>query len=315
MQSHRTRVPDPEALFSPDEASLFSASSDDSSSIMTNTEFDPGDPTNQFDEWGSRQTLLTLFSGVLVITRMAYHLVAFTAGLFLASATFTTLAPLLDRSLAFAPIVLVLSVAALLLSPFWGLLLSFAIRRSILRSCSALIGIHEKEFEAHTRRCLLSMGAGLALASLRLLVAILTLVDTTAPCSEWSTTCAATSALALARQVAGVWSDIVADLATAIAVAFAPFAAVWFLSWRLKPDAPAPGAHYVFLALKAAVVALTLAQIWVTLSLGRQNKALHAELEACRNTTSRAGGTEGLVGAAAEHVVIAAEAVFGNLTK
>lgn len=316
MLPNRSRIPDPEALFHPDEVSLFSDSSSSSDSSMTDPDlsYDRGDPSNEFDAWAARQTLLSLVSGALVVGRMAYHLVAFTGGLYLAAGTFTSLAPLMDRSLSWAPLVLVISIAAFLASPFWGLMLSYALRR--LAPSIFIFAIRFKEFDAHTHRCLLSIGLGLGLAALRFLVALITLVDTTSPCGEWTPTCAAAAALALAKQVASVWTNIVADLATAIAVAFVPLAAVWFLAWRLKPDEPAPNAHYLFLALKVAVVALTLAQIWVTVSLGRQNEILQRELDTCRNgTTGHRVGAIGAItglGGAAEQVAIAADIVAAN---
>lgn len=322
MQSPRPRLPDLEAQYydpdlydpapryDPDAESLFTTISSSSSSILTDMHIhdldDPGDPSNAFDAWAAQQALLSLLSGLFMILRMAYHLASFTAGLYLASAAFSALAPLLDHSMAFAPLVIVLVAAAVLAAPCWGLLLSYAARH-LLPSLFA-----PWDVDAHTRRCLLSIGLGLGLAALRVLVALAVLVDSTAPCGEWSVPCLGATALAFVKQVAAVWADITADLSRAIAVALAPLAAAWFLAWRLKPDAPAPHAHYAFVALKAAVVLLTLANIWLTLSLGKQNAGLRRDLDVCKSGTRRVAAAEGVVAGVLGNATAAAQAHFGQ---
>ncbi|CAK9782183.1 hypothetical protein CC85DRAFT_285893 [Cutaneotrichosporon oleaginosum] len=275
------RIPDPEAGAC-DFASVFDSSPPTSA------------PSRASSPTPSDTSTLSPLTGAGIVARAAFHLLTFTAGLYLASGVFTSLAPLLDDTWLWAPAVFTGSALATLLAPFWGLLLlhlfsalsalcalpSFLLSSSFRPSASASRSHSFSEdpdaarakMDAHTRKCLISIGVGLGLATLRVLVALATFASTL-PCTRATLSCAADAALALARDIQNAWEP----LAPGVAATLVPLAAAW---WYTAHKRDVGG--YVFTGMQAASVALALVNVWTVLALGRVVGDVRAELETCR---------------------------------
>ncbi|BEI87006.1 hypothetical protein CcaverHIS002_0703520 [Cutaneotrichosporon cavernicola] len=198
------------------------------------------------------------------IARVAFHLLTFTGGLYLASTVFTSLAPLLEESWIWTPPVFVACALAMMMAPFWGLL--------VLHFLPS-----KPNWDGHTRKCLASIGVGLGLAGIRVLIVLGTLVHATLPCHEVTLACAADSALAVTQSLRTAPTN---KVATSIAVSLVPLACAWWYTSRKKTIG-----YYVFMALKAAGVGLALVNVWLVVAVGSENDAMRNELGKCRNRT------------------------------
>jgi hypothetical protein len=211
-------------------------------------------------------TLGSVLAAAEVIARAAFHLLTFTAGLYLASSTFTVLEPLLDESWIWAPTVFMACVLVTMMAPFWGLL------------ALHIFSPPRVEFDDHTRHCLTSIGVGIGLAALRVLVVLGTLVHTSLPCHDATLACAAQTAVAVGRAMVDAWDS--PEIATSVALTLVPLAAAW---WYTARKAGLTTAGYVITALKAAAVTLALLNVWLVLAVGHANELLKGELEKCRD--------------------------------